>query len=115
MTYTRVLPRDLFNEAKCLKCYGRLCLLIHDNMCEAWFEHDTRPNAGFEVDQDQYDGSFFVANLRFYSKSGNLLRVSTALNSREPYPMTLATEDDEFSVFEPNGDLTDEFKEVANA
>ena len=28
--YYRVIPRDLFNEAKLLKCMGHLCLKIHD-------------------------------------------------------------------------------------
>lgn len=28
--YQRVIPRDLFNEAKLLKCLGRLSLFIHD-------------------------------------------------------------------------------------
>ena len=27
MAYTREIPRDLFNEANLLKCYGRLALL----------------------------------------------------------------------------------------
>ncbi len=30
MTYHRVLPRDAFNEAKLLKCIGKLTLLIED-------------------------------------------------------------------------------------
>ena len=28
--YERVIPRDLFNEAKLLKCVGLLVLKIHD-------------------------------------------------------------------------------------
>ena len=35
MTYRRVLPRDLFNEAKLLKCLGQLALIIHDGQDSA--------------------------------------------------------------------------------
>ncbi len=42
--YTRVIPRDLFNEAKLLKCIGRLVLLIHDgDHNNISFEHDGEP------------------------------------------------------------------------
>lgn len=30
MSYFRVIPRDLFNEASLLKCYGRLAILLDD-------------------------------------------------------------------------------------
>lgn len=41
--YQRVLPRDLFNESKLLKCIGQLVLLIHDGNCPnglAFTHHD---------------------------------------------------------------------------
>lgn len=38
-SYRRVLPRDLFNEAKLLKCLGQLSLMIHDGKCELRVEH----------------------------------------------------------------------------
>jgi hypothetical protein len=30
VSYFRVIPRDLFNEASLLKCYGRLAILLDD-------------------------------------------------------------------------------------
>ena len=43
--YTRVLPRDLFNEAKLMKCMGLLTLLIHDELIPDClkFEYDQEP------------------------------------------------------------------------
>lgn len=48
--YGRVIPRDLFNEAKLLKCMGQLCLRIHNNdnlPAKMSADHDGSP---FKID-----------------------------------------------------------------
>lgn len=59
--YFRVLPRDLFNEAKLLKCVGRLCLLIHDRTApeSLAFEENGEPFRVALLDE----GSLTIANL----------------------------------------------------
>lgn len=116
MTYTRVLPRDLFNEAKLLKCMGRLSLLIEDELVR-WpltlehrpFTHGSLFYRGFVVEQDSSDGSIFVTNLTL-ALGGTKIRVKSALNSKAPYP--LVYEDERLGVgcvFNDDGSLAEEF------
>jgi hypothetical protein len=84
MTYLRVLPRDAFNEAKLLKCVGKLTLLIEDRMLPGWaYDYD---GAAFDVKQDESDGSISVANIAF-TKDGERVTVGTPLNSKRAWPM----------------------------
>lgn len=84
MSYIRVLPRDAFNEAKLLKCIGKLTLLIEDRMLPGWtYEYDGEP---FAIEQDQNDGSIFVSNIEFL-KSGIPIHLATPLNSRSSWPL----------------------------
>lgn len=111
MSYTRVLPRDLFNEAKLLKCIGRLVLLIHDRQAPEGlnFYHDGR---AFDIHQDESDGSIFVTNVEFFMGDQfdeNKLHFFTTLNSKAPYPLYLNVNDEEAQVFTDAGDLTPEF------
>lgn len=109
MSYTRVIPRDLFNEAKLLKCTGRLVLLIHDRQAPAGltFEHDGGP---FTILQDESDGSIYVFNINFSmeGKDGQFYFFTT-LNNKDPYPLYLKFEEDEAQVFTDAGDFTPEF------
>lgn len=111
--YTRVIPRDLFNEAKLLKCLGQLSLLIHNGMCPMRVIHDADRFVGFAIDQDQSDGSFYCSNLKFYFKRDGKdveARFRTSLNSRENYPLCTTTpEGEEIGVFEADGGLTEDF------
>ena len=103
MTYERVIPRDLFNESKLLKCMGRLVLLVHDGAVpglDLW--HDGGP---FNIVQDENDGSISVSNVHL---SG--MRLHTPVNCREPWPLVLVTDDwEEIAVFEDDGQLTEAF------
>jgi hypothetical protein len=113
MTYSRVIPRDLFNESKLLKCYGRLSLLIHEGRIAGLpltLEHDAEPFPGFQVEMDGLRGHFYCSNLKLLL-NGSPLRVGTVINSREEYPMVCVTEDEsEVEVFNAYGFLTPEFK-----
>jgi len=109
MTYTRVCPRDLFNEAKLLKCLGRLSLMILDGYSPLKEIHDTELHDGFCIVQDEADGSIFCENLHFYA-NGRKLHLFTSLNSKEDYPLMLRGEDEDVDVFDLTGKyFTDEF------
>ena len=113
MTYQRVIPRDLFNEAKLLKCLGQLSLLVHDGKCDLHVKHDEHSSMvygnSFEIDQHPEDGSVYCTNLQFYA-AGRCLDLRSSLNSREPYPLLLCDEDeDEVEVFDDDGSLTEDF------
>ena len=51
MTYTRVIPRDLFNEGDLLKCYGRLWILLDETRGHVaqLGEEEQLPSAPFEI------------------------------------------------------------------
>ena len=105
--YARVLPRDLFNEAKFLKCLGRLALLVHDGQagplsCAA----DGGP---FDVRQDPADGGLVARNVTFRVGAAPV-PVKSVYNSKAPYPLVFTAADGgEADVFDHGGDLTAEF------
>lgn len=108
--YTRVIPRDLFNEAKALKCFGHLVLLIHDG-----------PSLGITVEHsgDAFaiglgdDGYLSIANLEF-SLHGEVLIFKTIYNSKEAYPFYLMHEGEDCLVFDERGDYTKEFLAICS-
>ncbi len=101
MSYLRVLPRDAFNEAKLLKCVGKLTLLIEDAMLPGWtYDYDGAP---FNVCQDESDGSISVANLTFY-KNADRVHVYTPMNCKRTWPACASGEDfDGDFVFDETG------------
>ena len=112
MTYLRVIPRDLFNEAKLLKCLGKLSLLIHDgaNVPKGLLlDHLTEENEGFEICQNESDGSLYVSNLELTHK-GRTIGLRCPYNHKGAYPLQLCFEDEEGSVFNDDGSLSDEFQ-----
>lgn len=110
MTYTRVWPRDLFNEAKLLKCLGRLTLLAHHGKCRLRFEHDTSEYAGFAIAQDPADGALYCTNFAAHTSGGRRLELYTPLNSREPYPLLCCYGDEGCDVLTRTGEVTPEFR-----
>jgi len=103
MTYNRVLPRDLFNEAKLLKCVGAIAILIHDEMIPGLRMHE-RCKGGFVIDQDQSGGSIWITNLDFTDESGVPVYFSTKLNSKEAYPLTMRYRDQEYDPLSKDGE-----------
>jgi hypothetical protein len=103
MTYRRVIPRDLFNEANLLKCMGRLALLREHMLAEDVAE--------FRIEQDESDGSISVVNLPLWLKA-KTYRLFRPLNSRAPWPLYLTYGDDDIAVFDEYGDLTQQFAEL---
>jgi len=114
MTYQRVLPRDLFNEAKLLKCLGVLVLKIEDGLLPE-LEYELVGDR-FRIEQSQADGSLSVFNLVFTTttKGGRRIDFCTPYNSRANYPLEFLAEgdDDTDTVFDEDGYLTDAFRTV---
>ncbi|WP_434716076.1 hypothetical protein [Paraburkholderia sp. A3RO-2L] len=109
MSYSRVIPRDLFNEANLLKCYGRLYINLETADAPAVkLEHD---GAAFDVQQDESSGAIFVANVKLKVR-GVARRLYRPLNSREAWPLYLALDDDsEIEVFNEDGSFSGEMLE----
>lgn len=105
MSYKRVLPRDLFNEANLLKCYGRLVLLIEEKMID-WiqYHHD---GDSFYIKQNPSDGSLSIANIEFWTRGPKpkKIHLSRPLNSRESWPLwaCIEGEEEDHPVFGNNG------------
>lgn len=110
MSYQRVIPRDLFNESKLLKCMGQLSLLIHEGKGIRWpltlNFGDGRD--GFVADQDSDDGSLFCENL-WVELGGELIHVASRYNSKDAYPLFFRRGDDEGDVFNDDGSLSNDF------
>lgn len=107
MTYLRVIPRDLFNEANLLKCYGQLYLELEKLRLEDCLIH-TQSWSPFDTWQNQDDGSISIGNVRLQVR-GETVRLYRPLNSRDPYPLYADTGEDTLSVFEDSGKLSQEF------
>lgn len=107
-TYMRVIPRDLFNEAKLLKCVGRLCLLIHNGTgIEGMaFDHDDEP-----FDIELLDAGYLqIGNIRFTLRD-HTIAIIAQYNSKEQYPLYLYYDYCEYRVFDEAGNFEPEFVE----
>lgn len=109
MSYQRVLPRDLFNEAKLLKCMGRLALLIHDQVApEGVVIVEDHYQSGFEIDLNPYTGELSIINMVVLIHEIPV-EFSTPYNSRENYPLLAEYESESVSVFTESGEFDEEF------
>lgn len=104
--YIRVIPRDLFNEAKLLKCIGRLCLLIHDRLTPVEMSFDDGIEK-FEIGLMD-DGHLAVANLPIFIM-GWPYRFKTQYNSKSNYPLLVEYNYCEHRVFDEAGEWDQEF------
>lgn len=107
MSYHRVLPRDLFNEAKLFKCLGRLFLMEADGQLpdNVRLIHNTNRSEGFIVSQDPSDGSLYVENISIFIDD-IYWNHSCDYNSKRDYTLRIMGPDDsEFYVFDKNGKL----------
>jgi hypothetical protein len=104
MSYTRVIPRDLFNEANLLKCYGQIYLnLEHVHGVDVELISDGEP---FEVVQDDSSGGITLQNVQLLI-NGEEQKLYRPLNSRESWPLYLmGPDDEEISVFREDGSFT---------
>jgi hypothetical protein len=125
MPYSRVIPRDLFNEANLLKCYGQLYLKLETGTHCASIQYagEGDPNADWNIQQDPASGAIYADNLLLWITGTNPDRpgqskvayLTRPLNSRAPWPLWLERLDgeeldDPFEVFTDEGELSDDFK-----
>jgi hypothetical protein len=117
MSYDRVIPRDLFNEAKLLKCLGQLALLLHDGVDVHWplvLTHE-HPAVGFNTEQDSASGDLFCSNLTL-TLQGRKIPLVLPYNSRDVYPLLCNDEEDvQRCVFDEEGHLSAEFMQWLDA
>jgi hypothetical protein len=109
MSYIRVIPRDLFNEASLLKCFGQIFINLETaELRNVELAHD---GAAFEVQQDNDSGSTSVSNVMLMVR-GKPCRLYRPLNSREAWPLYLLEDnDEEIAVFDDEGSFSREMKE----
>jgi hypothetical protein len=107
MSYLRVIPRDLFNEANLLKCYGQLYIQLEKIGLEHTLEHSDT-NEQFMVEQT-IDGDLRLKNVQLLV-NGGAVHLFRPVNSREPYPLYALEEDteEEISIFKDDGSFTEE-------
>lgn len=110
MTYTRVIPRDLFNEASLLKCLARIYINLENlNVAitgGADLEHD---GDAFDVQQNPDSGGLRCANVRLIVR-GATCHLERPLNSRRTWPLYLTIDDDSdpIDVFADDGEFSPE-------
>lgn len=115
MSYTRIIPRDLFNEANLLKCYGRLYICL-----ENYFGGPVKLAEDvnhFEVIQRPADGWTYIANIPLTIRGSKFL-LTRPLNARDPWPLYAEEIDnpdaEPIRIFDNNGELSQEFLDYVN-
>lgn len=84
--YSRVMPRDLFNEAKLLKCLGHVMLAhVNDQLPQLKVRHDTDETQGWAIKMS-ICGHLFCSNMVFSVKARRLY-LATAVNDRTCWPL----------------------------
>jgi hypothetical protein len=111
-TYTRVIPRDFFNESKLLKCMGQLALKILDcqTPCEITIE-DCGDAFNIELSDE---GSLFVSNYPVSIK-GIIYMFKTTYNSKSPFPFYCEHNYIDYAVFDEVGNFHQDFIDFVNS
>jgi hypothetical protein len=112
MSYQRVIPRDFFNEAKLLKCMGQLSLKILDGMLPDGVKIRI-DECGLPFDVHQTDDGRLFLNDYDVTINDTYVSMSTTYNSKDSYPLVCYHDDVETTVFDENGNFTEEFIELA--
>lgn len=108
MEYQRILPRDLFNEAKLLKCIGLVCLRILDNQTPCPMSNSEMDGA-FEIALLD-EGSLTITNLHI-NIQGKPFLFKTSYNSKANYPLFLEYDCCDYRVFDEQGNWDADFIE----
>lgn len=110
--YRREIPRDLFNEAKLLKCLGQLALIAHNRHYNGVpIPEGLRVEYvgdWFAIDQNPSSGGLFCKTIRVYVR-GKKVNVESCYNSKSPYPLAFDCGGGIGEVFNDDGSLADEF------
>lgn len=111
MSYQRVIPRDLFNEASLLKCYGKLWLELEQRNLPHVSLSGPPVGEAFDVQQDWSSGAVTIRNV-ILRIDGWEVALWRPLNSREPWPLycpPVTVNGDDIAVFTNDGELSPEF------
>ena len=115
MSYIRVIPRDLFNEAKLLKCLGMLSLYWLNNTQNARslyrIDFNEECQGGFDVCQDLSSGDIYSENVtleRIQGESENVF-LSHPLNNNSVNPLHFTFRNESWAVFDDAGLFTTAF------
>ena len=111
MTYHRVIPRDLFNEAKLLKCLGKLYIESEYEPEGTIVMHRDDEDDLFRVEQDPTSGCIYVDNIMVLV-NGKRVWIYTGLNAKSDYPMYADFGGETIAVFDMDGNLTEEFLKI---
>jgi len=109
-SYRREIPRDLFNEANLLKCYGKLYIEIEKlGVRDVELVHQGGP---FMAAQDSSSGNLTLANVHLMIR-GEACPLSRPLNSRDAWPLYATVGDgEEIDVFDGSGNLTPDMRSL---
>jgi len=109
MSYTRVIPRDLFNEGNLLKCYGQIYLNLETaGVPGAKLEYD---GDEFGVQQDLDSGALTLSNVNLVVRDRPYL-LYRPVNSREAWPLYLIDNNEEsIAVFAADGSFSREMRD----
>lgn len=114
MSYTRVIPRDFFNESKLLKCLGHFEIMTETKLNLE--KNLLNENEGFQICQDESTGYLFCANYEVIlrkNKQEYQIELFTIYNSKEAYPLLYKiNHEEEQRVFDALGELTPQFLEI---
>jgi hypothetical protein len=113
MTYTRVLPRDLFNEGDLLNCLGRLWIALDERR-----DHHAKlipdvVKGPFVIEQEPSDGSIYAEHVLLIV-AGLQCPLFRPLNARGKWPLwarfgPLEGGYEDVRVFDLDGNLSAEF------
>ncbi len=111
MTYHRVAPRDIFNEANFMKCLGRLALLIHDRQIEGiTFDDERYAEVGLSFLINNNSGGLVCREKMFHASSRDeWLNIERPLNSREAWSIYVEKDYESIPIFADDGNPTGEF------
>ena len=111
MSYTRIIPRDLFNEANLLKCYGKLFINLENTNSNYYLDHDLEQ---FDIHQFIDDGSLWIKNVTLKNKfTQKPVKLFRPLNSRLEWSLIAVNKDnEEIYVFNEDGEFSDEMNEL---
>lgn len=108
--YTRVIPRDFFNESKLLKCMGRLSIKILDFMLPVGIDISIEESGEpFDIRLDD-SGYLYVINCPV-SINDTIVTMKTNYNSKNNYPFYCELDYEDTLVFDEEGNFTEEFIE----
>jgi hypothetical protein len=114
MSYNRVIPRDLFNEANLLKCYGQLWIKLDEALEDHAAELNQEDDGPFDIVQSADSGALSVANVTLHV-SESPVDLFRPLNSRRSWALYASSGDDDVEVFDNEGSLSDEFVAMISA